>query len=201
MKRNPAVADGRTDRVGGTLREDDRIGAPQLPEIVQIGAANKGLAAVGRPSRGASVEVQPTRPEVAPLDCVKKIGVPVQVRTKGLVGGKKWMRRNNKTMDLGSSSSQIIERADLISPLPEVDQQDVPVFYRALDARQQRNAAFPGVVHRAGIRQFPIVKSDRQRVEPTFRRGIDHLTGIVRDDVSRIVGGVEVKVYFQHVSS
>ena len=60
-----------------------------------------------------------------------------------------------------------------------------------------RSRAYPTV---AVIGELRFVQRDGERVEAKRGGAIDELEGGVRQPVDRIVGGMEVKVYFQHVT-
>jgi hypothetical protein len=77
----------------------------------------------------------------------------------------------------------------------------VPALDRPLDARDEHDAALPRMSGQSGVFKLTVVERDGQRVEPERRRPIDQGIAVVGDAVHRIVVGVEVKVYFEHVGS
>lgn len=77
----------------------------------------------------------------------------------------------------------------------------MPPLDGALDAWNQRDAAFARVIARARITKLSFVQGDGERVEAERRRAINQRDRAMRDGIYRIVPGVKMKVYFQHVFS
>lgn len=81
----------------------------------------------------------------------------------------------------------------------EIEEEDVPSLDGPFDPWYQGDAALARVLPRARITELSFVQSDGERVEPKGRGAIDQRHRAVRHVVDRVVPGVKVKVYFQHV--
>ena len=85
-ERDAPLADRVADRGRVPRRVDERIRAPELTEVVQIGVPHDRLAVRPGPTGGARVEVDAARPEVAPLDRVEQIRVRLELAARGSCG-------------------------------------------------------------------------------------------------------------------
>lgn len=200
VQRHSAGADGLADRhrIRGCIHQ--RVGPSQLTQIVEVGVPHHRFAVSARPSRRPRVEVHATGPEVAPFDCVEQLGVPVERAAEAAARRKVWMRRDDEAGMRLFHPRDVVERLRRLSRgRGEIQQQHMPPADRALDAGDERDSALARVILRARITKLSFVKGDGERVEPEPRGAIDQRRRAVGDIVHRIVAGVKVKVYFQHV--
>lgn len=75
----------------------------------------------------------------------------------------------------------------------------MPALDRPLDAGDQHDPAVARVRGDARVGELPVVEGDGQRAKPTRRRALDQVARAVPDPIHRIVRGVQMKVYFQHI--
>jgi hypothetical protein len=146
---------------------------------VQIGAGNKRLAVLAGPERGLRIEIQASRPEVAPLNRIEEIRVLDHARTQGAAVWKERMRSDHDPVAARPQRREIAECPNVVGPGREIDEQDVASFNRALDTRNEDDALVACILDETRICQNPIVKRNGQRVEPKLSGAINQLVGVV----------------------
>src|SRR5689334_13572911 len=180
---------------------DEGIGASELTQIVQIRIAHDGLPSLARPACRAGVEVEAARPEVAPLHGVEEIRVHVERRSQARAVGEEWMRRDDEPARPRLEACGVVEAANVLYLIGKVDQQHVASVDRALDARDEDDAALARVGGSRAVAKQAVVQRDRNRVEAEARGAIDQRPCVVRNIVDGIFTTVKMKIYFQHRST
>ena len=109
------------------------------------------------------------------LDGVKRIDVRLQARPEAPEPGIEGMRRNNE-VPVVSDPRQVIERPKILG-LPEVrvDDDDMLVGERQLNAGDEQDIAVRGVFLELGVERDDIVVGDDQGIETALRGPFDEL--------------------------
>lgn len=155
---------------------------------------------LARPARGAHIEVDPARPEIAPLHGVTKIRVRVEPRAQAAAIREIRMRGDDEAIRPCFQLRHIVERPRRLDRGGrKVQQEDVASLDGALGAGDERDAALARVVGDAGVGELAVVERNRERVEAQPGRAVHQVDGGVGNPVDRVFAGVEMKVYFQHV--
>ena len=109
------------------------------------------------------------------------------------------MRRDDESAVPGPEPRHVVEGPHRLGRGPgEIEEEHVPPLNGALDAGDQRDAAFPRVIPGARITELSFVQGNGECVEPKGGGAIDQRHRAMRDGIHRIVSGVKMKVYFQH---
>ena len=84
------------------------------------------------------------------------------------------MRRDDESSVAGLQPRHVVEGLHRLSRGPgEIEKEHVPSLDGALDARNQRDAAFTRVIARAPITELSFVQGDGERVEPKGLGAVD----------------------------
>lgn len=128
--------------------------------------------------------------------------MPIERRAETGAVGKEGMRRDDEAVARGPQPGQIVERPHARHRVGvEVQQQDVAAANRALDTGDQKNAALARAGGKTRVGELAVVEGDGEGVESENGGALDERFAAMGDTIQRIVGGVEMKVYFEHVSS
>ena len=96
------------------------------------------------------------------------------------------MRGNHNAAAGFSEGCEILERANVIGAIGEIEQQNVAAFDRPFDTRHENDSALACVGRYVRIAQVVIVKREGESVESELDCSIDQLFRVVVDDVHRI---------------
>ena len=118
-----------------------------------------------------------------------------EAREPGIEG----VRRDHEPAHPRFQARDLVERTHLLGRLRKVDQQHVASGDRAFDAGQEHDSPVARPIGQPRVSELAIVEGDGERVEAQRGGAVDERGRVVADVVARVLGGVKVKVYFEHV--
>ena len=167
---------------------------------MQVGVPDHGLPVRARPARGAGVEVDAARPEIGPLDRVEEIRVRLELAAQAGPIREVRVRRDDQAAVARLEPRDVVHRAHRLGRAGrEIEEEHVPSGDGALDAGDEGDAAFTRQGGHTGIRELAVVQRDGERVEAELGRAIHQVARTVENPVERVLAGVEMQVYFEHV--
>ena len=165
---------------------------------MDVAIADHRLAVLGGPPFRATVEVDRGGEHRVAFDGVEQRGVSIETPAKTGRSRKKRVRRYDEAGLPTFQAGQVVERAHVLHATLEVQQERVTPFERALHPGDQDDTSLGRVL---GVRthiELSFVQRDRERVIPERGGAIDELRQRVGNPIDGIVGGVRVKLDFQH---
>ena len=180
------------DAVGVGLGIDDRVCGPELVEPVDVAIADDGFAVLDGPPFPAAVEVDRCGEHRVAFDGVKQRRVSIEKVAKTRSSRKERVRRHDQAGFPASQAGEIVERADVLCALPEIEQERMTAFDGSLQAGDQDDAAVCGVAGERSEIELAFVERNRERVVAERRRAIDQLRQSMWNPIEGIVRRVRV---------
>jgi len=94
-------------------------------------------------------------------------------RAKRIAIRKKRMRGNHDSVGARSKRTEIAEVSNVIGADREIEQKNMAIFNRSLDAGHENDPSISSVSGEPWVTEHPIVQRDSQRVEAKLSRAID----------------------------
>ena len=109
------------------------------------------------------------------------------------------MGRDYQARLLSLQTSEVVERSNVLRAAPEIEQERMTAFDRALHSRNQNDSPVGGVVGKWTDIELAFVERDRERVITERCRAIDQLRHRVWNPIDGIVRRVRVELDLQHL--